>query len=296
MPNHVTNILKIEGPKSEIDKCIRSIRKVEVEGGKEYVSHMDFNAIVPRPESLNITSGTNVDNAIAIISNDDKYFAKMLDYPWVRNEGLNTIDQIKEHFHSKLTQEDLKEASTALDNLKKYGHKDWYSWSVDRWGTKWNAYDTSLEEPDTVRFDTAWATPFPVMQQLARKYPDLVFQVFFADEDLGNNCGGYKFENGELVGEFIPEKGMKSLKFACEIKGYDFGEQVLNSFNYYSLDEIKEIKEEIVELMMDGCTSQMVDELELEREDSKGKLEYLLSLAVEYELYEDASHLKEMLT
>ena len=55
------------------------------------------------------------------------------------------------------------------DNIKQYGHSDWYEWSTHNWGTKWNAYDID-EEEDGFQFNTAWASPWRVMQKLKRNF------------------------------------------------------------------------------------------------------------------------------
>src|SRR5689334_17510205 len=50
---------------------------------------------------------------------------------------------------------------------------DWYLWSVENWGTKWNAHYTAFAlRDDGVRtiklsFDTAWSIPWPIYQKLA---------------------------------------------------------------------------------------------------------------------------------
>ena len=54
MPNHVRNIIKME----EIEKL--SLIKVNDEGEK----FLDFNALIPMPESLNMESGTIEEIAI----------------------------------------------------------------------------------------------------------------------------------------------------------------------------------------------------------------------------------------
>ena len=94
------------------------------------------------------------------------------------------------------------------------GLPDWYSWCCDHWGTKWNAC-----EPQTTdwgfTFNTAWSTPLPVIEALSKKFPTVAFSVEFADEDLGNNCGIYTYENGERTYE---EFG--TYEFACDLWGY----------------------------------------------------------------------------
>ena len=88
------------------------------------------------------------------------------------------------------------------------GATDWYEWSINNWGTKWNAYDHELSEDDTVvRFDTAWAHPYPVITKLSEMYPDVLLAVIYADEDLGSNFGAYAMQNGVMSEMPTPEEG-----------------------------------------------------------------------------------------
>ena len=51
----------------------------------------------------------------------------------------------------------------------------WRAWSVENWGTKWNAYDArfSTKDPEhTVEVDTAWAAPpVALFKSLAKQFP-----------------------------------------------------------------------------------------------------------------------------
>jgi len=65
------------------------------------------------------------------------------------------------------------------------GHKDWYNWRLEKWGTKWNAYHTSYENLDTeliLWFDTAWACPEPFFRVLGEEFPSLMFEGYAIDE------------------------------------------------------------------------------------------------------------------
>ena len=70
-------------------------------------------------------------------------------------------------------------------NLKKYGYKDWYDFSVNEWGTKWDLCDVTATQPfeDTVllHFDTAWSPPIEAYQKL---------------EALGFEILAYYYESG----------------------------------------------------------------------------------------------------
>ena len=69
---------------------------------------------------------------------------------------------------------------------------DWYSWRIQHWDTKWNAYDGYIKidkSSITFVFSTAWSVPKAIYSELARLYPSLEMEVKWADEDLGSFCG-----------------------------------------------------------------------------------------------------------
>lgn len=62
---------------------------------------------------------------------------------------------------------------------------NWGSWNRVNWGTKWNAYDATIEGDGNqarLRFQTAWASPAPVLTALAAAERDLTFQYWAFDE------------------------------------------------------------------------------------------------------------------
>lgn len=95
----------------------------------------------------------------------------------------------------------------------------WYDWSIENWGTKWDVTETFEDEEGYICFDTAWSTPYTLISNLSEKYPKLIFEVKYADEDLGNNCGQYQLKNGEEL-----EVITYGLEQACQMWGYDFEE------------------------------------------------------------------------
>jgi hypothetical protein len=56
------------------------------------------------------------------------------------------------------------------ENIKQYGHKDWYDWNVANWGTKWDFNFDSIDRIDdnTVQgsFDSAWSPPIGAYEKL----------------------------------------------------------------------------------------------------------------------------------
>lgn len=72
---------------------------------------------------------------------------------------------------------------------------DWYEWRNKYWGTKWGAYDCySIIGKSYIKFifSTAWSTPRPIIEQL--RLLGYEFELKYADEDYGHNCGIISYE------------------------------------------------------------------------------------------------------
>jgi hypothetical protein len=95
--------------------------------------------------------------------------------------------------------------------------KGWYDWSVENWGVKWDVSETFEDEDGNICFDTAWTYPHTLISKLSEKYKELTFELKYADEDLGNNCGLLQIKNGELL-----KSTEYNLEESCEIWGYDY--------------------------------------------------------------------------
>lgn len=73
-----------------------------------------------------------------------------------------------------------------FNEMEKYP-LNWYSWSCEHWGTKWNAYDGLVDyDEKTVTFSTAWSFAEPVIRELARQ-TGCRMEVEALNEDIG--CG-----------------------------------------------------------------------------------------------------------
>jgi hypothetical protein len=295
MPNHITNILKVEGSPERVKELLDTIK------GEEANHLIDFNKIVPMPETLHITSGSVIDNAIALLSNDKNYFKKMLDYPWVKEEEIKNITQLKRRIKKGISKKDFEEAKLAIKNIEMYGHKDWYSWSNANWGTKWNSYDNARVNENTISFDTAWSTPFPVMEKLSEMFTDVTLHIAFADEDIGNNCGFYVLIGGKIQKEYLPS-GYEATKFALNIKGGDYGLMDFISCNLINLtnDENvneQELKEDISEILSSELVQKefLTEVINNHEEEEKDKIKQILKdICIEKELYELIKDIESM--
>jgi hypothetical protein len=282
MPNHITNILRIEASEELTAQIKSEIRSVDEDGETR---HIDFNKILPMPESLNITSGSTTSNGIAILqyrAGDDTAIRGIMGYAW--GKEFDTPEDLIEHMIVKGSA-NLEEAQKALDNERLYGCRDWYGWSTSNWGTKWNAYSTNDTDVDEVSFETAWSNPYPVIVALSVKYPEAVFHMRFADEDFGHNVGEYSLQNGDVVDENIPEGGSEeALELAADITGYeDYITDRLYDVESESVDELEEWEKKYISIAYGKENLQ---------EYPKVVLDYMLELSIADENYEFAERIK----
>ena len=235
MPNHVTNILTFKGSVKDVEDLRNAIKGTDSDNVDQLI---DFSKIIPMPPELMIQSSSSVDYGLAVIlfreKGDDSKLKPILAYPWVKAENITKPEQLANYLVEK-NRADLVEGKQALENLNKYGFKDWYSWSVANWGTKWNAYSIS-EADDCIMFDTAWSTPFPVIEELSSMFPNVQITLEFADEDFGHNCGQIVFLDGDTIDENIP-KGGSAEAYVLAAKIRDMGLEDIFYATGYSEDE-----------------------------------------------------------
>ena len=226
MPNDVENIVRINGDEQRIREMLEAIKDDECGIGT-----IDFNKIIPMPESLAIEAGSRTDRGLKAY----KDFIEVYTLAGTRKD-LDLLDVPLESEKAFLdARTDIKPdewelGKQAFQNIQKYGHSTWYHWCIHNWGTKWNAYgydtDTNYKMGDNLWFQTAWSAPHPILEKLSDMYPDLRFEHEWADEDIGYNCGRLVYFNGGYVEEYLPE-GEEATAFAMNVWGYEPAEQGL---------------------------------------------------------------------
>ena len=224
MPNWVQNNIKFSGDTAEIKKMLETIKNDEISFGS-----IDFNKIIPMPDSLNIECGSRTDKGIEMVKN----YLESMPEELKGKEGTyeEFIADLRNH-STDISDEKEKKiwdiGVTAVDNLYKYNAPTWYEWCNDNWNTKWNAcgYDenTDYSDSDFIWFQTAWSAPVPVIQKLSEMYPNIELTLEFADEDLGQNCGEMKFKDGDIFEEYIPQTGKEAIEFAAKVWEYDLSD------------------------------------------------------------------------
>lgn len=204
MPNHIKNKLLIIGSEADVNAVIENCKSIE--DGKEVA--MDFNKIIPMPESLDIESSSWLEEGMKYLLErckpsfiaDHDFIVKFEAYPEDRQ------------------QKSIELGRKGLSNIAQFNTPTWYEWSHKYWGTKWNAYNTN-REGDTITFDTAWNGVPSLMVALSAKFPKVELIYSYADEDTGYNCGRIKITEGQIVTEDYPDGGSnEAYELAFELR------------------------------------------------------------------------------
>ena len=108
------------------------------------------------------------ENIVDINSNNTTKLQELHDYLQKENKLFQMLEPLPaEYENSDYTEEQLTEL---------YGYKDWYTWQVAHWGTKWdidlyNVGYTPGETMLTISFGTAWS---PAGEQILMKLAEFV--------------------------------------------------------------------------------------------------------------------------
>jgi hypothetical protein len=164
MPNWTSNSIRVDGSETDIRAFLEAVKWED--------EIFDFNRIVPMPALLKHTgSGHRTIDGESVTA----WYVINPDEPLAEDDNVR-----------RFTPEE--EAA-----LKEIGYSDWYHWSFDNWGTKWNACHTELAECVftepcyvEIRFDTAWSVPLPVFHEMFVMFPKLSFTCSWQNE--GETC------------------------------------------------------------------------------------------------------------
>jgi hypothetical protein len=187
---------------------------------------------VINPENKDFPTYSKVSREeLSRIMNMIKKYDKFVAHEYAADRSLSKLEDDVSNAHSsgiKTLSDLINKGRQYVHNLDTYGALTWYDWRIKNWDTKWNAYDTGTTDKNvdipieidednvlhtvlfregTIMFDTAWGTPYNVIKELSKLYPDIAIHLAYADEDIGSNVGYIKFSNGEKVFESIPEDG-----------------------------------------------------------------------------------------
>lgn len=210
MPNWAYNELIFKS-KEDFDNVVKKYTKDRV---------LDFNTIVPLPESLAKTDGygkaRHIQNIIMYLINS---YPELVKSP---NETGTILRFIKELCHNpsiidiemvmrvqrhindykdekiNYTEDDIADGKKALYNIVQYGYFDWYDWSIDNWGTKWNVCECIINHKTlSIYWTTAWSPTIKIAQKIANSCEHPVYYRY-AEEQFTEYVGEYIFNNNNV--------------------------------------------------------------------------------------------------
>lgn len=125
----------------------------------------------------------------------DEEFENIVDKYTVLQDSGDTID-----FRKILPiPDDIYMGPLGEKERRMYGDRNWYDWCWKNWGTKWNAFEGSVDyDTKEIIFSTAWSFAEKVVGKLAELTKQEIFAEY-ADEDLGSNVGRFIFHAGDSV-------------------------------------------------------------------------------------------------
>lgn len=222
MPNHIINTIRLTGDREKISELLESVKD-----NRFGIGSLDFNKVIPMPESLQIETSSSMERGLKAY----KEFVDICTFDGANKDmDLLNIPDDKENIFLRMRKdvkrEDWELGRQAFRNEMMYGAPSWYDWSIENWGTKWNSYGydnldrSDIAENPALSFYTAWSAPHPIIEKLAERYPEVSFEHEWAGEDIGMNCGRKTYEHGECTDTYYPEAKEAEL-FANNLWGYE---------------------------------------------------------------------------
>ena len=165
MPNWCANRVAVWSNDEEAMKKFKEGVKLYGEG--KLIQWFSFHAILPMPEELR-----NVQSPVTIATEEQQK-----EYTKKHNRPCPYITQ---------------EESDRLDEL--YDSNNWYDWSIENWGVKWDCGDVEITEEFgdteiTYTFDTPWGPPQEIYNLLVTKFPEVHISWFW--DEPGMELAGY---------------------------------------------------------------------------------------------------------
>ena len=160
MPNWTANTIRALGTPQDLRAFLEAVKWED--------KVFDFNRIIPMPGLLK-----NTGKGIRIIDGQ-------------RVESWYVIDNTEVFPKEEHVRPFTADEEALLEAL---GHRNWYDWSVDHWGTKWNAFHPEINQTGSaygyveIRFETAWAEPMPVFQKMFEIFPHISFSCTWEYEN-----------------------------------------------------------------------------------------------------------------
>ncbi len=172
----------------------------------EWTRFPDFSKIIPIPEDLNIASSSLGEAGMSHLYGISTFMGKF--------EDAKRFAMMSEENKAEAIELGKKYKS----NLDKYGFTTWYEWSIDKWGTKWNASSCEKISDNLFDFETAWSGVPELIRIMSSKFNGKILYKY-SDEDTGCNVGVFEFDKGNILSKNIPvNQSVEAYNLAFELR------------------------------------------------------------------------------
>ncbi len=215
MPNYCQNKLTLKG--KETKKLLNFIKSQERE--------FDFSNVIPMPPSiLNTERGSLsfASEAVAIYLKDRIITSHLR---WLADREKVKIEEIPNLIEKWENEKKINVSLGAriVQNRIDYNNcGDWYEWSIENWGTKWqpsNIYSNN----EIIEFETAWSPATPVIEKLSSIFPDVEIEYKYFEPGV-SLAGIEKFKNGDCYMIDVYDYGEEGFASLAEEFGYEICE------------------------------------------------------------------------
>ena len=226
MPNWVYHRMRLTGSPAALERFVAQLKPEGAEDQDQAPTGyaLDFNVWAPMPpelEAIEVGGQSQLGDALLAHMTEpwegflaqDRWCARLCQplpteaipvrvvgdlVHWAEAQSLPDAAQPLTAAQTALQQLQhcLSLGRTRLRNIERHGHADWYGWSLEHWGCKWNGGRCELarlSETDlALHFETAWSPPEPVLRRIVQAHPALSGWIDYLDEGLGF-AGTYRF-------------------------------------------------------------------------------------------------------
>lgn len=254
MPNWVYHRMRLTGSPAALERFMAQLKQGSADE-PDFGYELDFNVWAPMPaelEAIEVGDTSHLGDAL-LAATAEPWEAFLAQHPWcarlclpLRTEAIpvRVVGDLVRWLDAQVLQDaaqPLTAAQTALQqlqhclslgrkrlrNIERHGHADWYGWSIEHWGCKWNGgrceVHRSSETELELHFETAWNPPEPVLRRIAQAHPTLSGSVDYLDEGFGF-AGTYRF-GAQVPGGFEDEPTPDAPGVAREVFDWEVDEE-----------------------------------------------------------------------
>jgi hypothetical protein len=192
----ILNRLWFCGNEKVVNKMKNQIKGLD-EADQTRQIHIDFNKIIPMPETLDIED--NQTAALATIFS-------------TRTSEVGINNQIKSPM--ELNEKEFNLYLSYLKNMYNHKYINWFQWRMIKWNSAWNAYNTK-EVGEAIQFTTRFSPSLNITLELSRQFKEIELIHGYIEKET-ESPGKVCFKDGTVkLGNF--ENNHEKSEFATNL-------------------------------------------------------------------------------